>query len=99
VIAAQDSKVTARVWITAFFNILDPCSIHADGDIMFCFTSNSAGMTADAAVLINDESVAHSKPFKSAKSDVAVINLPSDIVPTTVHHYHTMTSIVTLSVY
>jgi hypothetical protein len=64
-IAAQHRKVASGIGITALFNVFNPCAIHADGDIMLFLAGDGAGMTADAAVLVDEESVAHetlSKP-------------------------------------
>lgn len=56
-IAAVDEKITARVGKFAFFDVLDPRSIHADRDVVFGFTRYGAGMTADALALVDDKSV------------------------------------------
>lgn len=65
-VAAEHREVAARVRITAFFNILHPCPIDAHPDVMLFFARDRAGVTTDAAVLINDKSVAHDIPFESA---------------------------------
>ncbi len=59
-VAAQHCEVSPRVGIESFFDVLDPGSIHADGDVVLFLAGHRAGMTADATVLIDDESVAHS---------------------------------------
>ena len=56
-IAAIDEKITARVGELAFFDVLDPRSVNADGDVMFGFARYSASMTADALALVDDKSI------------------------------------------
>ena len=55
-IAAHDGKYPARVGKLPLFYILNPGPIDPDGDIMFCFTSNRAGVTADTVAIVNYES-------------------------------------------
>src|ERR1700756_4064334 len=62
-IAAQHREVAAGIGITAFFNVLYPRPIYPDGDVVLFFTSDGTGVTADAAVLIDQESVTHREPF------------------------------------
>jgi hypothetical protein len=64
-IAAQYGEVTARIGIVALLDVLDPGAIHADRNIMLFLARDGTRMTADAPVLIDHESVAHSKPFES----------------------------------
>jgi hypothetical protein len=62
-IAAQDGEVAPRSRVLTFFYVLHPSTVHPNGDVVLLFASHRAGVTADAAVLINDKSVAHPKPF------------------------------------
>jgi len=55
-ITAHDGKHPARIRELPLFNILDPGPINPDGDIMLCFTSNRAGVAADAVSIIYYES-------------------------------------------
>ena len=55
-ITAHDGKYPARVGKLPLFYILDPGPIDPDGDIMLCFTSNRAGVAADAVAIVNYES-------------------------------------------
>ena len=55
-ITAHDGKHPARVGKLPLFYILDPGPINPDRDIMLCFTSNRAGMAADAVAIVNYES-------------------------------------------
>src|SRR5205814_8578391 len=57
VIAAVHQKIAAGIGELAPLDVLDPCSIHSDGDIVFGFACNGAGMTADALALIHDETI------------------------------------------
>jgi hypothetical protein len=59
VVAAKDGEVAARIRVTALLDILDPGAIHSKGDIVFFFAGDRASMTADAAVLIDEKSLAH----------------------------------------
>ena len=69
-IAAQHREVTARVGVMALLDVLDPGAIHADRDVVLFLARHRAGMTADAAILVDNKSVAHSKPFKSENSKI-----------------------------
>jgi hypothetical protein len=75
-IAAQYREVAAGIGITAFFNVLYPRAIYADGDVVLFFTSDGTGVTADAAVLIDQESVTHREPFLSNIEDANGDNSP-----------------------
>ncbi len=55
-ITAYDGKHPARIRELPLFYILDPGPINPDGDIMLCFTSNRAGVTADAVAIVDNES-------------------------------------------
>ncbi len=55
-ITAHDGKHPARIRELAFFYILNPGPINPDGDIMLCFTSNRAGVAADAVAIVDNES-------------------------------------------
>jgi hypothetical protein len=56
-IAAIDKKVAARVGKFTFFDVLDPRSVNADGNIVFGFACYSTGMTAYTLALVDDKSV------------------------------------------
>jgi hypothetical protein len=68
VVTAEHGKVPARIRILSLLDVFDPCTIHAYGDVVLFFARDRAGMAADAAMLINEKSVPHFKPFKSEKS-------------------------------
>jgi hypothetical protein len=51
-ITAHDGKHPARIRELALFYILNPGPIDPDGDIMLCFTSNRAGVAADAVAIV-----------------------------------------------
>jgi hypothetical protein len=70
-IASQHGEMTASVGIAALLNILHPGTIHADGDVMLFLARHRARMAADTTVLIDDKSVAHSRPFYSENSTIA----------------------------
>ena len=55
-IAAHDGKHPARVGELPLFYTLNPGPINSNRDIMFCFTSNRAGVAADAVAVVNYES-------------------------------------------
>jgi len=57
VIAAIDKKIAAGVGKLAFFDILDPGSIHANRNIVFGFARYSTGMTAYTLALVDDKGV------------------------------------------
>ena len=55
-IAAHDGKHPARIREMPLFYILDPSTIDPNGDIMLRFTSNRAGVAADAVAIVDYES-------------------------------------------
>ena len=55
-ITAHDGKYPARIGKLPLFYILDPGPIDPDGDIMFCFTCNRAGVAADTVAIVYYES-------------------------------------------
>ena len=55
-ITAHDGKHPARIGELPLFYILDPGPIDPNRDIMLCFTSNRAGVAADAVAIVNYES-------------------------------------------
>ena len=55
-ITAHDGKHPARIGELPLFYILDPGPINPNRDIMLCFTSNRAGVAADAVAIVNYES-------------------------------------------
>ena len=55
-IAAHDGKHPAGVGELPLFYILNPGPIDPDGDIMFCFTGNRAGVAADTVAIVDNES-------------------------------------------
>ena len=58
-IATQNRKESARIWILTFLDVLDPGSKGAKRDLVFGFAGYRAGVTADAFAMINDEPVFH----------------------------------------
>ena len=62
-IAAQHREMTPGVGIATLFNIFDPGAIHAERDVVFFLAGHRARMTADATVVVDDETVAHYIPF------------------------------------
>lgn len=56
----------------SLLNVFDPCSVDADRDLVFAFASHRAGMTADTATIVDNESkVWHSQVFPK---QVAALN-------------------------
>ncbi len=58
-IATSDLKNATGIGIRALFYIFHPSAIHAEGDVVFGFARDSAGMAADAVAVIDNESVFH----------------------------------------
>ena len=56
-IAAIDEKIAAGVGELAFFDVLDPCPVHANRNIVFGFARYSTGMTAYTLALVDDKCV------------------------------------------
>ena len=59
VVAPQYGEMSLRVRKFALLDVFDPCAVNTNRDIVLFFAGNRAGMTANAAVLINDKTVAH----------------------------------------
>jgi hypothetical protein len=57
VVAAIDQKITPRVGKLALLNILDPGAVDADGNVVFGFAGDGAGVAADAFSLVYDKGV------------------------------------------
>ena len=55
-ITTHYGKHPARVGKLPLFYILDPGPIDPDRNIMLCFTSNRAGVAADAVAIVDNES-------------------------------------------
>ena len=55
-ITPHDGKHPARVGELPLFYILNPGPINSNRDIMLCFTSNRAGVAADAVAIVDYES-------------------------------------------
>jgi hypothetical protein len=58
-VAAHDAEVPTGVRELAFLDVLYPGTKDADGHVVFFFTCHRAGMTSDASILIEYESIAH----------------------------------------
>ncbi len=56
-IATVNEKIAARVGKLAFFDVLDPCPVDANRNIVFGFARYGAGMAADALALVDDKGV------------------------------------------
>ena len=56
-VTTVDQEIASRVGELAFFDVLDPGSVDADGHIVFGFARNGAGVAADALALINDKGI------------------------------------------
>jgi hypothetical protein len=59
VIAAENAKVPAGMGKLAFLDVLHPGSKHTHWNLVFLLAGNSAGVTTDAAVLVDDKAVTH----------------------------------------
>jgi hypothetical protein len=70
VIAAVHEKIATGIRELAPLDVLDPRAIHADGDIVFSFTGNGAGMAPDAFALIDDKGILHCMESLSFASKV-----------------------------
>jgi hypothetical protein len=59
VIAACDLKNPPRVGIFTFFHVFHPGAVYAQGNVIFGFAGNGAGMAADALAVVDNEAVSH----------------------------------------
>jgi hypothetical protein len=65
VVAAEHREVPAGIRIVPLFDVFDPGAINTHCDVVFLFAGNRACVTTDTTILIDDESVAHFRPFES----------------------------------
>jgi hypothetical protein len=69
-IAPHHGEQTPRIWKRAFFDVFDPCPIHADRNLMLGFASDRASVAANTATIIDDETViGHEFNRVTARSD------------------------------
>ena len=59
VVASQDSHFAAGVRVGALFDVLDPRTKLANGDVVLCLARDGTGVASDAGSLINREAVLH----------------------------------------
>jgi hypothetical protein len=59
VIATRDLKNTPRVRKDALLNVFHPGSVDADGNFIFSFAGDCAGVASDAFAIIDYEAVFH----------------------------------------
>jgi hypothetical protein len=59
VIAAKHGEMASRIRIVPFLDVFNPRPVDPDRYIVFLLTGDRASVTADAAVLVNEKSVAH----------------------------------------
>jgi hypothetical protein len=77
VVATHHRKQATSVGKLSFFDLFDPRSVNADGDLMLTFTSSRASMAADALAVVDDESVFHKKViFRGQESGVRGQEIP-----------------------
>ncbi len=58
-VTAGDLKAPAHIRVQALFNILNPCPIDPNRDIIFTLARRRAGVTADAPIVTNQEAIVH----------------------------------------
>jgi len=58
-ITAHHTEKSARVGKFAFFDVFYPRSINPDGNLMFRFTRDRAGVASDTLAVINDKTKVH----------------------------------------
>jgi hypothetical protein len=58
-VASLNGKYTLGVRKGSLFDVFYPCAIYTDWKFVFLLASHSAGMTADAFAVIDDETVIH----------------------------------------
>jgi hypothetical protein len=55
VIATLNRKYPTRIWKRPFFNVLDPCSIDANREVMLLLASDCAGVTSDTFSIVDNK--------------------------------------------
>jgi hypothetical protein len=71
-VATQYGEVAPRIGIKSFLDVFDPGAIHPDGNVVLFLARNRTRMTTDATVLIDNESVAHSRPVESENLTITI---------------------------
>jgi len=77
-IASHHGKIAPAVWKCALFDVLDPCAINADRDLMFAFASYRAGVAANALAVVNYESKGRHERGLSYIASFRIYVLPLD---------------------
>jgi len=60
VVTAKDGEMALCVWKLAFLDVFDSRAVDSERDVVLFLAGDGARMAADAAVVIDDEAVAHS---------------------------------------
>jgi hypothetical protein len=77
-IASHHGKIAPAVWKCALFDVLDPCAINADRDLMFAFAGDRASMATDTFAVINYESKGRHERGLSYIASFRIYVLPLD---------------------
>ena len=64
VVAAVNGERTARIGERSLLHVLDPGAVDPQGDVVFRLAGHRAGVTADAAAIVDDKSVIHREKEK-----------------------------------
>jgi hypothetical protein len=67
-VAASHLKYTPRVWKDAPLDVFHPGSVDADGNLIFSFASDRAGVASDALAIIDYKTVFHPLEVSTANS-------------------------------
>jgi len=67
-VASSDLKYTTRIREDAPLDVLDPGSVDADGNFIFSFAGDGAGMASDAFAIIDYKTVFHPLGVSTANS-------------------------------
>jgi hypothetical protein len=72
VVTSKYGKMTAGIWKFPLLDVLHPCPIYTNGNIVLFLARNRTGVTADTAILVNDKTVTHFLTLSDVLIDTAV---------------------------
>ncbi len=60
-VAARDLEDAARVGVKTLLDVLHPCAVHTNRNLIFRLAGDRAGVASDAFAVVDDEAVFHSR--------------------------------------
>jgi hypothetical protein len=71
-VTSKYGKMAAGIWKFPLLDVLHPCPIYTNGNIVLFLARDRAGVTANTAILVYDKTVAHFSTLSVLLIDSAV---------------------------